>query len=108
MKIFFDIIRVYWKIRFLGGSVHKKPIYREGLPEKGGWDSLQIYVWGLAKKKGESFWGGGVDTPMHTMLLLYHDIMVLPITSTLDVVEIENIYKEATNSRVNIFVINHK
>ena len=37
----FNIFGVHWKIQFLGG-VHEKPIYRWGLPNKGGLDSLQI------------------------------------------------------------------
>ena len=37
----FNIFRVHWKIQFLGGGVTKNNI-EEGLPKKGGLDSLQI------------------------------------------------------------------
>ena len=37
----FNILRFHRKIQLLGG-VHEKPLYREGLPKKGGLDSLQI------------------------------------------------------------------
>ena len=65
----FNIIAVHWKIQFLWGGegVHKKPIYRGDLPEKGGLGQF-------ADLRGESCWkiGGGVfeervDIPMHTI-----------------------------------------
>ena len=40
----FNIMGNHWKIGFLGGGVHKKPMYRGELPERwgGGLDSFQI------------------------------------------------------------------
>ena len=32
----FNILGVHWRIQLLGGEVHEKPIYRGGLPKKGG------------------------------------------------------------------------
>ena len=49
-------------------GVTKKPIYRGGLPKKGG-----RFKGGLAKKRGGDVFegrGGGVDTLMHTMVPL--------------------------------------
>ena len=39
----------------------------EGLPRKGGLDSLLIQEGELGKKEGGVFEGAGVNTPMHTM-----------------------------------------
>ena len=41
----FNIIGVHWKIWFFffgGGGGHEKTNTEDGLPKKGGWDSLQI------------------------------------------------------------------
>ena len=53
---------------------HEKPIYRRGLPKKGGLNSLLIQ-WGLGKKEGGGVFlgeggGGLVDTPIPTMKFL--------------------------------------
>ena len=54
--------------------VQEKPLYRGGLPEKEGLDSLQIYGEGggeaWQERGGGVFQGGGrgVDTPVRTML----------------------------------------
>ena len=62
----FNIFRVHWKIRFLGG-IHKKPIYTGGL------DSFQIQRGGdLEKKRGPGCLLGGIDTPMHTIDGCFH------------------------------------
>ena len=64
----FNIFGVHWKIWLLRVRGHKKPIYRGGLPKKGGLDSLLIQGGGgLARKRGVVFLRG-VDTPMATML----------------------------------------
>ena len=67
----FNIMGFHWKIWFLRG-LYKKPIYRGELPKKGRHlDSLQISLKEreLAKKRADGVfkWGGGLDTPMHTM-----------------------------------------
>ena len=52
----FNILQVHRKIRVLGGrGSQKNNIKWEGLPKKGGLDSLQIYRGGLARKKGWCF-----------------------------------------------------
>ena len=52
----FNIFGVYWKIRLLrDGGGHEKPIYKEGLPKKGG---LEQFKRDLVRKKGWCFWGG--------------------------------------------------
>ena len=39
----FKMMGVHWKIQFLRGGVHEKPIYMGGLPKKAmGLDKLQI------------------------------------------------------------------
>ena len=44
-----------------------------GLPEKGGWLGQFVDLRGTWQERGsgvfEGDWGGGVDTPMHTMLI---------------------------------------
>ena len=45
-------------------GVHKKTIYMGNCPKRGG---------GLVKNREDVF-GGGVDTSMHTDLILVHDI----------------------------------
>ena len=57
-----------------GGGVHKKTIYRGGLPKKRGrlglFADLRV---GLAKKRGLGvFEGGSIHTPMHTIIINTH------------------------------------
>ena len=56
-----DIFVVHWKIRFLEGG-HKKSNIEGELRKSGAW-TFYRFKGGLGKKEG------GVDTPMHTMLL---------------------------------------
>ena len=64
-----SIMGVHGKIRFLVGGVHKKPIYRGKLPEKGAWTVCR-FKRGLGKKEAVIFLsGGGTDIPIHTMPL---------------------------------------
>ena len=57
---------VHWKIQFLRGRGHEKPIYREQLRERGACTGGGAY----RKRAGGVFeWGGG-DTPMHTVELI--------------------------------------
>ena len=52
-------------------EVHKKTRYRVELPEKGGAWAVYRFKGGPGKKEGGGVLrvrGGGVDTPMHTML----------------------------------------
>ena len=49
-------------------GVHKKPIYIEELPEKGGLGQFADLRRGLGEKKGMVFLRG-VDTAIHTMHL---------------------------------------
>ena len=55
------------------GSVHKKPIYREELPNKGGgggvwrFSGLRGGGGGLDNKEGDSVFEEGANTPMYTI-----------------------------------------
>ena len=52
----------HWKLRFLGeGGVHEKPIYRGICRKRGAWTVCKFKVVFLR----------GVDTPMHTMLIVW-------------------------------------
>ena len=63
-----NIVWIHWKIQFSGrgwgGGGLKNPIYRGELPKKGElgrFAALKGGVW-------EGVGGGGLDTPMHTMM----------------------------------------
>ena len=63
-----DILGLTERSDFQQG-VHRKPIEREGLPKKGGLDTLPIKEGGACKKESWDVFEGGVNTPMYTMLL---------------------------------------
>ena len=57
----FSIMGVHWNIWFLKG-VHKKPIYRGGLPKKVGLGKFADSREGLGKNRGRGYFWGGLIT----------------------------------------------
>ena len=57
----FNIMKVHWKIRFLGGGFTKNQ-YIAGIAwKRGAWTVCKVKEGGLAKKRGLA------DTPMHNI-----------------------------------------
>ena len=70
----FKIIQIHWKIQFLGGRVHEKPIYREKLLKTGGLGQLSD-LRGALEERGDWFlkggWGGRLAQCTLCLLLLW-------------------------------------
>ena len=67
----FNVLGVHWKIRLVeGGGGSRKADIVGGYPKKRGLDSLPIKEGGSWQERGECCFWGGVDTPVHTMILL--------------------------------------
>ena len=67
-----DLVFGGWLLGIRGGGGHEKPIYRGDCLKRGGLDSFQMGEGtrggGFARKRGGVF-EGGVDTPMHNIVL---------------------------------------
>ena len=87
----FDILRVHWKIRLLGGSSRKTNI-EGGLLRKGGFDGLQIWE-GYRKKDGVVFLRGDWYPDAHydcASLDFQRETLFNKITSVDDTILAEN------------------
>ena len=69
----FNIFGVYWKIQLLG-KILKNQYKGEDCLMEGAWTVCWFKDGGLGKKEGAVFLrgGGGFDTPMLTMIILYY------------------------------------